>query len=138
MARKRPTSTMTSQLTRQADKAAGFLRVLSNGHRLRVLCLLLEGERSVGEINTMIEVSQSVLSQHLAVLRAHKLVKTRREAQTIYYSVQPGPVNDVVKVLHAAFCEQASSDRKSTRSGLKATMRGSLRAICRPSASIAS
>ena len=106
-------TTIMAQLARQADQAAQFLRVLSNGHRLRVLCLLMDGEMSVGEINAMIDVSQSVLSQHLAVLRGHKLVQTRRFAQTIYYSAAPGPLGEVIAALHDAFCtpKKASSHR---------------------------
>lgn len=102
-------------MTKQADEAARFLRVLSNSHRLRVLCLLLEGELSVGEINAMVPVSQSVLSQHLAVLRTRKLVNTRRVAQTIYYSVAPGPVADVVLALHGAFCRRPGAGSRALR-----------------------
>jgi DNA-binding transcriptional ArsR family regulator len=61
---------------------------------------------SVGQINESIPVSQSVLSQHLAVLRRHKVVETRRAAQTIYYSVAAGPANGVITTLHDAFCKQ--------------------------------
>ncbi len=91
------------QLARQADQAARLLRVMSNGHRLRVLCLLRDGEMSVGQLNELIDVSQSVLSQHLAVLRSLQLVKTRRVSQTIYYRVTPGPATRVIAALYTGY-----------------------------------
>ena len=66
-----------------AGEAAQLLKALANERRLQVLCLLAGGERSVGEINQMLDLSQSALSQHLAVLRDEGLVRTRREAQMI-------------------------------------------------------
>ncbi len=59
--------------------------------------------RSVGEINARIDLSQSALSQHLAMLRESALVKTRRQAQTVYYSVDSGPVHDIIRTLHAIY-----------------------------------
>ena len=77
---------LASQMDAQVEAAAELLKSMANPQRLRVLCLLLEGERSVGQINEQIELSQSALSQHLAVLRESQLVNTRREAQTVYYT----------------------------------------------------
>jgi DNA-binding transcriptional ArsR family regulator len=88
----------------QAEAAADLLKAMANPQRLRVLCLLIEREMSVGEINALVDLSQSALSQHLAVLRETKLVNTRREAQTVYYSVTDGLVHDIIETLHAAFC----------------------------------
>ncbi len=107
MARSKSATTIPAPLARLAGRAAAaadFLRILSNEHRLRVLCLLRDAESSVGEMNALIDVSQSVLSQHLAVLREHKLVRTRRCAQTIYYSLAPGPVSAVIDALHDTLC----------------------------------
>lgn len=87
-----------------ADTAARFLRALANPHRLLVLCVLGEGELSVSELNERIPLSQSALSQHLKVLREDGLVSNRRESQTIYYRVRPGPALDVIDVLHRHFC----------------------------------
>jgi DNA-binding transcriptional ArsR family regulator len=112
MARVNGARLVAAQLLKQADNAARLLRVLSNSHRLRVLCLLIDAELSVGQINEMVPVSQSVLSQHLAVLRKHKLVTTRRVAQTIYYSVAAGPANGVVVALHDSFCKQPAQRRR--------------------------
>lgn len=80
------------------------MRSLGNPHRLLVLCVLSEGEISVSELNRRIPLSQSALSQHLAVLRREKLVRTRRESQTIYYSVTDGPAMEIVRLLHTSFC----------------------------------
>ena len=77
-----------AKLERKASQAAAMLRAISNKWRLLILCQLARGEKSVGAILEVVELSQSALSQHLAVLRANKLVSTRREAQTIYYSIR--------------------------------------------------
>ncbi len=87
-----------------AADAAQLLRALANDKRLMLLCLLVEGERSVGELNAKVELSQSALSQHLAVLRADGLVNTRREAQTIYYTLADGPAQRVLETLHDIYC----------------------------------
>lgn len=88
--------------------AARLLKALSNEKRLMLLCLLVEAERSVGELNARLDLSQSALSQHLAVLRMDGLVTTRREAQTIYYSLAGGPVQRIIATLHGIYC---SGDR---------------------------
>ncbi|MEI8296637.1 MAG: metalloregulator ArsR/SmtB family transcription factor [Pseudomonadota bacterium] len=87
-----------------AAEAAALLRALGNDQRLLVLCALLDGPLSVGEINARVELSQSALSQHLAVLRTAGIVTTRRESQTIHYSLVPGPALAILEVLYAAFC----------------------------------
>ena len=87
-----------------AGEAAQLLKALAHERRLQVLCLLAGGERSVGEINELLELSQSALSQHLAVLRDEHLVRTRREAQTIFYSLIPGPAAAVIETLHRFYC----------------------------------
>lgn len=93
-----------SEMASHAGAAAILLRAMANPHRLQILCVLGEGELSVGALNERIPLSQSALSQHLAVLRDDGLVATRREAQTIHYRVHPGPALDVIKVLHGHFC----------------------------------
>jgi DNA-binding transcriptional ArsR family regulator len=95
---------VTYAMQEHAESASSLLKAMANPHRLLILCLLAEGELSVGTLNERIPLSQSALSQHLAVLRADGLVATRREAQTIYYSVQPGPALDVIRSLHAHYC----------------------------------
>jgi DNA-binding transcriptional ArsR family regulator len=92
-----------------AGSAARLLKALANEHRLLVLCYLLEGERSVGELNAELDLSQSALSQHLAVLREDELVATRREAQTIYYRVASPAVTAVLSALHGVYCVPKAS-----------------------------
>lgn len=87
-----------------AADAARLLKALGNENRLMLLCLLVEGERSVGELNARLALSQSALSQHLAVLREDGLVQTRREAQTIYYSLVEGPAQRIIDTLHGIYC----------------------------------
>lgn len=87
-----------------AADATRLLKALANEKRLMLLCLLVDGERSVGELNARVDLSQSALSQHLAVLRADGLVNTRREAQTIQYSLAPGPARRVIQTLHDVYC----------------------------------
>jgi ArsR family transcriptional regulator, virulence genes transcriptional regulator len=87
-----------------ADEATRLLKALSNRSRLMVLCSLAQGELTVGQINERVPLSQSALSQHLAVLRRDGLVHTRRSAQTIYYRLAGGPAGRVIETLHAIYC----------------------------------
>ena len=94
----------SDEMMSHVDAAAALLKSLANPHRLLILCVLGEGELSVSALNERIPLSQSALSQHLAVLRENGLLGTRREAQAIYYSVRPGPALDVIRVLHSHYC----------------------------------
>jgi len=91
-------------LRENATQAARLLRALSNENRLMLLCLLFEGERTVGELNESLPLSQSALSQHLAVLREEGLVTTRRDAQSIYYGLASAPAQRVIETLHSIYC----------------------------------
>lgn len=93
-----------AQMAAHADDAADLLKALANPHRLQILCALGMGEMAVGELNAIVPLSQSALSQHLAKLRSDDLVETRRESQTIYYRLNPGPARDIIEVLHRHFC----------------------------------
>ena len=84
----------TAELIASAKHTAGLLKLMSNENRLMILCTLMNQEMSVSELNDHIPLSQSALSQHLAVLRKEEIVTTRRESQTIYYQVAN---QDVVK-----------------------------------------
>ncbi|MFC7301777.1 ArsR/SmtB family transcription factor [Cognatiluteimonas weifangensis] len=87
-----------------AGAAARLLKALGNEKRLLLLCLLVDGEHSVGDLNARLDLSQSALSQHLALLRQDGLVQPRREAQTIYYSLTPGPARRIIDTLHGIYC----------------------------------
>jgi DNA-binding transcriptional ArsR family regulator len=98
-----------------ATEAAAFLKALANDQRLLVLCSLLEGPLSVGEINERVPLSQSALSQHLGVLREAGLVSTNRQSQTIYYALTEGPTLQVMEVLYGAFCAPAASRTRTKK-----------------------
>jgi len=92
-------------LKQSAEQASALLKSMSNSHRLIVLCALLEGELSVNEINSIVPLSQSALSQHLAALRKSELVTTRRDSQTIFYSLKNDAVVKIIQVLKETYCE---------------------------------
>lgn len=92
------------QMRRHAADAASLLRSLGNEQRLLVLCRLVEGEHSVGQLLEGNALSQSALSQHLAVLRDAGLVATRRQGQQVFYSLVDGPALRVMQTLHGIYC----------------------------------
>ena len=103
----KPDAPPVSDMQLHAADAAGLMKALGNESRLMILCVLAEGERSVGDLNTVVPLSQSALSQQLARLRQQGLVKTRRESQTIYYSLAEGPADRVINLLHDIYCGTA-------------------------------
>ncbi len=92
------------EIEQNVDQAAALLQAMSNPKRLLVLCILAEGECSVGALAKQVGLSQSALSQHLARLRDDGFVTTRREAQTVYYSVTGEEVQAVLHALHGLYC----------------------------------
>jgi DNA-binding transcriptional ArsR family regulator len=91
-------------MKRNANDAVNLLKGLANESRLMIMCVLSEGEVSVGQLNERIHLSQSALSQHLAVLREQGLVQTRRESQNIYYSLADTAAMNVIELLHEVYC----------------------------------
>ena len=87
-------------VSRNAPRASSILKAMSNHHRLLILCQLMNGEKSVGQLEKFIGLSQSALSQHLARLRREELVKTRRQAQTIFYSLDGKEATSIIKALY--------------------------------------
>jgi ArsR family transcriptional regulator len=87
-----------------AEEAARLLRALANERRLMILCQLTDGERSVGQLLPLVGLSQSALSQHLAILREQGILATRREAQTVWYSIANPDALKVVATLAEIFC----------------------------------
>ena len=100
------TSTDKLILQQNAKRASRLLKALSNEHRLMVLCQLADGEKSVSEIERLVGLSQSALSQHLARLRRDELVRTRRQAQAIYYSLNGSDATRVIGTLHQMYCDE--------------------------------
>lgn len=95
-------------LDKMQDSARGvsdLLKLLGHPDRLMVLCQLNLGEMSVGELSKNLDIKQSPLSQHLARMRYEGVVTSRREAQTIFYSIADNKVAQVVSLLYALYCE---------------------------------
>lgn len=91
-------------MAQAADQASELLRSLGNRHRLLILCQLVEGEKSVGEMAEFLAIRDSTVSQHLQLLRKDGLVKTRREGQTIWYSIDSEPAARILQTLFAIYC----------------------------------
>ncbi|MEP6880655.1 MAG: metalloregulator ArsR/SmtB family transcription factor [Dokdonella sp.] len=97
----------------RAEEAAQLLKTLANAQRLRVLCLLVGREMTVGQINDeLADLSQSALSQHLAKLRDEGMVSTRRESQTIWYRFVEGPAQVVIATLYRIYCADVDGPSK--------------------------
>lgn len=96
-----------AELQSRALRASGLLKAMSNPVRLLVLCQLAEGEKSVGELERVVEVSQSALSQHLALLRSRGLVKFRRDGQMLYYSLAGQEAPALLAALYQIYCRRA-------------------------------
>jgi ArsR family transcriptional regulator, virulence genes transcriptional regulator len=94
-------------LKASSAEAEDLLKALANSRRLMILCELKNGERSVSALEEVVPLTQSALSQHLARLREGGFVTTRREAQTIYYSLADARVARLIEVLHELFCAPA-------------------------------
>ncbi len=93
-----------NNMAEHANSASKLLKSLANEKRLMILCSLAEGELSVGALNKRIDLSQSALSQHLAKLREEGMVSTRRESQTIFYSLASIETRRIIELLHEMYC----------------------------------
>jgi len=91
-------------MVNNAETAARWLKAIANPYRLMILCLLLDNEMSVTELNAKVPLSQSALSQHLAVLRAEDLVDTRKSSQIVYYKLKDAQVTEIISILHLRYC----------------------------------
>ncbi len=91
-------------LMQQARKASELLKALSHESRLLILCLLAEGEKSVSELEEIMDMPQAAVSQQLARLRFDRLVTTRREGRMIYYTIADEEVSSVIETLYGLFC----------------------------------
>ena len=101
---KLPAGLDLGDLSANAHQASEFLKALSHEVRLLILCFLIDGEKSVGEIEKMLRLRQPAVSQQLARLRTDGLVETRRNGKNIYYSLTRTEVRYVIGALHDAFC----------------------------------
>jgi DNA-binding transcriptional ArsR family regulator len=95
------------EMQTKAAHATALLKSMANETRLMILCQLSDGEHSVSELCERIPLSQSALSQHLAVLRRERLVATRRDGQSIFYSLASHEVRAIIGTLYELFCDDA-------------------------------
>lgn len=98
-----------AELRENVGKAAILLKAMANEVRLTILCQLSEGEKSVGELERLVGLRQSALSQHLALLRRQDLVTTRREGQSIFYSLGSHEAEAVMATLYNLYCGPAGA-----------------------------
>lgn len=99
------------ELQQNASRVAALLKAMSNPARLVILCQIAEGERSVGELERAVGLSQSAISQHLAVLRSESIVSSRRVRQTVQYSLASKEVVAIITTLHAVFCRDGNAPK---------------------------
>lgn len=96
-----------AQMRRAASETAAVLRSLSHPDRLMLLCQLSQGEHSVGELEALLDIQQPNLSQHLGVLRAERLVDTRRDGKRIFYTVKDPKVLHLLSTLYLLYCPRS-------------------------------
>jgi len=99
-----------AELHDMASNACELLKAMSNKWRLMILCQLSEGEKTVGELQGLLGLAQSAVSQHLAILRREKIVQSRKHAQSISYSLAGDDAIKVMATLHEVFCASAEAD----------------------------
>ena len=92
------------EMQRAADKASALMKTLGHRGRLMILCQLVTGEKSVGKLSDLLEIPQSPLSQHLSRLRGEGLVSTRRDAQTVFYSLNSNEAGKVIECIYGLYC----------------------------------
>jgi len=95
-----------NKMSQAADGAVGLLQSLGNKSRLMIMCQLIGGEKSVGQLAELLQARESTVSQHLALLRKDKLVTTRRQAQTIFYAIASDPARRLLETLYEIYCPQ--------------------------------
>lgn len=95
-----------------AKEAASMLRTLANEDRLLLLCQLSQGEKSVGELEELLDLHQPTLSQQLGVLRTEGLVETRRDGKRIYYSIVDKKVMDLLETMYELYCPEPKKAKK--------------------------
>lgn len=96
----------------KADSAAALMKSLGSRPRLMLLCHLVEGERSVGQLAEETGLRMAAVSQSLARLRAERIVTQRRAGTTVYYRLSDPTVRELIRVLYRAFCKAAREKRQ--------------------------
>ena len=109
-----------TKMAAAANRASELMKSLANPHRLLMVCQLIDGEHSVGELAEILGVRDTTASQHLALLRKDGIVTPRRDGQTIWYSISSMPVRQVVETLYRLYCpdaETCQNDPKEYQNG---------------------
>lgn len=101
-----------------AGDASELLKALANRHRLLILCQLIEGEKSVGQLAEFLGIRDSTVSQHLALLRRDRLISGRRDGQMIWYRIESEPARSVLNALYKSYCEPRIAKPTGTGSRL--------------------
>lgn len=94
----------SQDMSQTVSAASTLLRTLANENRLMILCLLMDGEKSVRELETALELRQPTISQHLAKLRARQLVTARREGKAVYYDMVDDGLRQILEAIHQVYC----------------------------------
>ena len=100
----------------KAEQATDLLKALANPNRLMILCILAEGEKSVGAIAKILEIRETVVSQHLALLRKDGLVRRRRDGQMIHYALAASEARRIIETLYEIYCAPAEQSEPRPRS----------------------
>ena len=103
-ARTRPSE--LERMTGSAKRASAFLKALAHESRLMILCILAEGEKSVGELEEILNLRQPTVSQQLARLRADRLVSARRDGKVVYYSLASDDARVIIGAIYDVFCRK--------------------------------
>ena len=99
-----------AELHDMASNACELMKAMSNKWRLMILCQLSEGEKTVGELQGLLGLAQSAVSQHLAILRRENIVQSRKHAQSIIYSLSGDDAIKVMATLHEGFCANTEAE----------------------------
>jgi len=91
-------------MKKSAGKASALMKTLGHQGRLMILCQLATGEKSVGELSRLLGIAQSPLSQHLSRMRSEGLVMPRRNAQTVYYSLNSDEAGRIIECIYELYC----------------------------------
>ncbi|MBV9558523.1 MAG: winged helix-turn-helix transcriptional regulator [Pseudolabrys sp.] len=94
-------------MVENAKRATAFLKALSHESRLMILCILAEGEKSVSQLEKLLDLRQPTVSQQLARLRADGLVSTRRDGKTVYYNLASEDARVIIGAIYNVFCKKA-------------------------------
>lgn len=104
-----------NQMTAAAGEAGVLLKALAHPYRLIIICQLIEKERSVGELAALLDIRDSTVSQHLALLRKDGLVEARRDGQTVWYSIGSEPARELIATLYRIYCAPAPACRPAVK-----------------------